>query len=367
MHLKKIRLINFKNYKETELAFSPQINAFTGLNGSGKTNLLDAIYYLSLTKSAFHTNDAMSISHHEDFFRLEAVFDKAEQEYNVETGFSNTQKKIFKVDKTSYEKIKDHIGKFPVVLITPFDTDVIREGSEERRKFFDNVFAQLDSEYLEHLLKYNHILKQRNSLLKKFKEENKTDEILLAAYDEPLIETAEKIYGRRKNFISDLQPLFENHYQSLAGKKEKVSLIYQSHLENKDFKSAYKASLPRDIFLERTSKGTHKDDYVFLINEMPLKNFGSQGQQKSFVIALKLAQFDLIHQVKKNKPILLLDDIFDKLDDERISQLLNMVANDKFGQLFITDARPERTKEFFKNIKAKISIFRIENGRIIDN
>ena len=367
MYLKKIKLINFKNYKEAELEFSPQINGFTGLNGSGKTNLLDAIYYLSLTKSAFNTTDAMSISQSEDFFRLEAVFEKEKSEFSVETGFSSTQKKIFKVDKAPYEKIKDHIGKFPVVLITPFDTDVIREGSEERRKFFDNVFAQLDAEYLEHLLKYGHILKQRNSLLKKFKEENKTDEILLSAYDGPLMETAEMIYEKRKKFIIQIQPLFEKHYQALAGKKEKVSLTYQSHLENKDFKSIFKASLQRDIFLERTSKGTHKDDYIFLINEMPLKNFGSQGQQKSFVIALKLAQFDLIYITKKVKPILLLDDIFDKLDDERISQLLNMVENDKFGQLFITDARPERTKEFFKNIKAKISIFRIENGRIIDN
>jgi DNA replication and repair protein RecF len=364
MHLEKICLKNFKNYEDSELIFSPQINVFTGKNGSGKTNLLDAVFYLSLTKSAFNSNDSLIIRHDENFFRLTASFIKDKESYFVEAAFSGGQKKLFKVNKSPYDKIRDHIGQFPVILITPYDTDVIREGSEERRKFFDSVLSQLDKVYLAELMRYNQILKQRNSLLKQFNERNYVDHDLLLAYDEPLLDAADKIYTTRKQFINDLTPLFEFHYKKLSDQNEVVSLTYDSQLNQTDFKETFKASLKTDIILQRTRKGIHKDDYIFNINDQPLKNFGSQGQQKSFVISLKLAQFDLIKNKKGIKPILLLDDIFDKLDDQRISRLMEMVADDSFGQLFVTDARIKRADDVLSRLKSEVKVFTISKGNV---
>jgi DNA replication and repair protein RecF len=367
MHLEKICLINYKNYEDSELIFSPQINVFTGMNGSGKTNLLDAVYYLSLTKSAFHNNDALNIRHGQAFFRLTADFKKGDQEFFVEAAFSGGQKKLFKVNKYPYEKIRDHIGQFPVILITPYDTDVIREGSEERRKFFDGVLSQLDKVYLSELMRYNQILKQRNSLLKQFNERNYVDHDLVSTYDEQLLDAAEKIYETRKQFINDLTPLFEYHYKKLSDENEKVSLTYDSQLQQQDFKEIFKSSLKTDIILQRTRKGVHKDDYTFNINDQPLKSFGSQGQQKSFVISLKLAQFDLIKNKKGIKPILLLDDIFDKLDDQRITRLMEMVAEDSFGQLFVTDARIKRADEVLSRLKSDVKVFTISQGKVSES
>jgi DNA replication and repair protein RecF len=364
MYLKKLKVSNFKNYATAEIHPSSAINVFTGPNGSGKTNLLDAIYLLSITKSAFNNNDASIIRKGEEYFRVEGIFEKTDKEYLVEVAFSRNTKKIIKTDKIDCEKIKDHIGQFPVILVTPYDTDVIREGSEERRKFFDSVFSQLDSTYLNELIKYNSVLKQRNSLLKQFYEQNYIDEVLISAYNFQLIDSGKKIFTYRKKFIKELIPVFHYHFESLTGKKEKIDLIYESQLENENFQYEFEAGLRQDIALQRTSKGIHKDDYAFIINDSPLKSFGSQGQQKSYVIALKLAQFDLIKLFKGIKPIILLDDIFDKLDDDRIKKLLEMVIKEEFGQLFITDARVERTLQFFKDLKTKIRIFNVESGSI---
>lgn len=362
MFLEKISLVNFKNYEETEFIFSPQINVFAGKNGSGKTNLLDAIYYLSLTKSAFHNNDSLNIRKGSDFFRLMGLFKKQDQDYFLETAYSNSTKKYFRINKNPYERIRDHIGQFPVILITPYDTDVIREGSEERRKFFDSVLSQLDEVYLGELIQYNHILKQRNSLLKQFNEGNYVDQDLISVYDDQLLESGKKIYATRKKFIEELSPLFQQHYKKLSDGNEKVTLLYESHLEQVDFEKTFKASLSSDIFLQRTRKGIHRDDFIFLINDQALKNFGSQGQQKSFVISIKLAQFDLIKNKKGLAPVLLLDDIFDKLDDERISRLMEMVAADAFGQLFVTDARIKRADEVLSRLKSEVKLFKIDNG-----
>ena len=361
MFIKKINLINFKNYTETDISFSPQINIFTGSNGSGKTNLLDSIYCLSLTKSAFSSSESNSIKHAENFFSILGHFCKGEKTFAVQYDLTG-QKKNFRLDKNPYEKLSAHIGAFPVVLVTPNDTDVIRDGSEERRKFFDAIISQLDNSYLSELIRYNTILKQRNSLLKQFAERNAIDKELIASYDFQLLKSGKTIYEKRKAFIDEFTPIFTKHYLNLSEEKECPTLVYESQQHKEDFEQKFLLNLTKDILLQRTGMGIHKDEYGFMLSGYPVKGYGSQGQQKSFVIALKLAHFDSIKKNKNLKPILLLDDIFDKLDDERIGKLMEMVAQDAFGQLFITDARPERTEKIFENIHAEIRIFKIENG-----
>lgn len=363
MFIKKINLINFKNYLETDISFSSQINIFTGPNGAGKTNLLDSIYCLSLTKSAFSASESNSIKHNESFFSILGHFHKEEKTYAVQYDLAG-QKKTFRLDKSPYDKLSEHIGAFPVVLVTPYDTDVIREGSEERRKFFDAIISQLDNAYLSELIRYNTILKQRNSLLKQFAERNTIDKELLDSYDFQLLKSGKIIYEKRKAFTEAFIPIFIKHYLNLSQEKEIPSLVYESQRHDFEFEQKFFGNQKKDILLQRTGMGAHKDDYGFMLSGYPVKGYGSQGQQKSFVIALKLAHFDIIKTNKNLKPILLLDDIFDKLDDERIERLMEMVAQDTFGQLFITDARPERTEKIFQHIKAEIRIFRIENGLV---
>jgi DNA replication and repair protein RecF len=366
MYLENINLLNFKNYEELSLNFSRQLNFFSGANGSGKTNLLDAIYYLSLSKSAFSSNDAQNIKTGADFFMLSGTFIKAGKTDLVQGSFTRGQKKVLKINKSPYEKLSEHIGEFPVVLIAPNDTDIIREGSEFRRKFFDGILSQLSHTYLNELIRYNQLLKQRNSLLKQFSERNEVDPDLIGTFDSRLIDSAKIIYEQRRKFLEEFIPVFTGHYQNLSEKKEETSLTYISQLENPDFEKEYRNAFRRDIMLQRSTHGIHRDDFIFKIAEQPLKNYGSQGQQKSFVIALKLAQFDIIKKQKGFKPLLLLDDIFDKLDDHRISKLMEMVAGDSFGQLFITDARADRSEELFSMIEAEIKFWRVEGGEITD-
>ncbi len=361
MFIKKINLINFKNYAETDLSFSSQINIFTGQNGAGKTNLLDAIYCLSLTKSAFSAAESNSIRHQENFFSILGDFYKNTHDYAIQYDLAGT-KKNFRIDKNPYDKLSEHIGAFPVVLVTPNDTDVIREGSEERRKFFDSIISQLDNLYLSELIRYNHLLKQRNSLLKQFAERNTVDHTLLDSYNQQLLKSAKLLHTKRKAFMEEYTPLFKAHYLNLSEEKEIPELAYESKLHEPDFEQRFLGNLQKDILLQRTGMGIHKDDYGFMLSGYAVKGYGSQGQQKSFVISLKLAHFDIIKKNKNIKPILLLDDIFDKLDDNRISKLMEMVAQDAFGQLFITDARPERTEKIFEHIRAEIRIFHIANG-----
>ncbi len=361
MFLEKINLINFKNYEETDIRFSSQINIFTGPNGAGKTNLLDAIYSISLTKSAFSAVESNSIRHKERFFSILGHFSKNGVTSAVQYDLTG-QKKIVRLDKNPYDKLSEHIGSFPVVLVTPYDTDLIREGSEDRRKFFDSIISQLDSAYLSELIRYNNLLKQRNSLLKQFAERNAVDKELIDSYNYQLLKSGKIIYAKRAAFMVDFIPLFKAHYYNLSDDKETPTLVYESKLEEADFDQKFAQNLSKDILLQRTGMGIHKDGYVFSLNSHPVKGYGSQGQQKSFIIALKLAHFDSIKTKKKIKPILLLDDIFDKLDDIRINKLMEMVAQDAFGQLFITDARPEHTKKIVAHIKAEIRIFHIENG-----
>lgn len=364
MHLENISLNHFKNYTGLELAFPKNINCIVGANGSGKTNLLDAIYYLSLTKSAFNPVDTQNIQHGEDYFVVRGSFRVDDRQHVVQCSLQQKQKKVIKLNQKPYEKISEHIGKFPLVLINPHDTDIIRGGAEGRRKFFDSIISQINPAYLANLIHYNHGLKQRNSLLKQFAETGSTDPDLLTPYNHILIDLGHKIYLERRDFTKSFVPIFQKHYQNLSGNGEQTSVHYTSDLGHADFDIRFRNNLQKDLVLNRTSLGIHKDDYVFKIGDYPLKRFGSQGQQKSFVIALKLAQYDVVKDVKGSKPLLLLDDIFDKLDDNRIGKLMHMLKEGKFGQVFVTDARPERTTTIFKDLQADMDIFQVEQGTI---
>ncbi|MCF0059398.1 DNA replication/repair protein RecF [Dyadobacter sp. CY356] len=359
MWLEKLHLTYFKSYEEKGFAFGERVNCLVGENGSGKTNLLDAIYFLTLTKSAFHNQDALGIRHGQDFFILDGIFNESERNIQITCSFQRGQRKIFMADKKNYDRLSDHIGLFPLVLIAPNDTDLIRDGSEERRRFFDGVLAQATPEYLNDFLQYNKILTQRNGLLKLFAERNYLDEDLLDTYNEPLIILAIRIYQHRRAFMDRFLPLFRKYYEFLSSGKEQVDVSYESEVASEDFAQEFRKNRSRDLHAQRTGKGVHKDEYVFEIDGITLKKFGSQGQQKSFVIALKLAQFELLKIEKEKTPILLLDDIFDKLDDRRINKLIELIDDGFLGQVFITDARPERSQKILEKVKADVRFFEI--------
>ncbi|MDP4680042.1 MAG: DNA replication/repair protein RecF [Cyclobacteriaceae bacterium] len=364
MILQKISLTNFKNYESIEIDFSKGLNCFTGLNGSGKTNLLDAIHYLSLTKSAFNSIDSQNIRHNTSFFALRAEFEEKNKNYKLVCSLKIGEKKNLKIDDSPYNKLSEHIGRFPVVLIAPNDDDLIRESSETRRKFVDSIISQADKKYLTDLISYTHYLKQRNSLLKRINETGKRDLDLLNQYDGQIVTIGLRIAIIRQKFIDTILPEFTSQYKFLCDEKEHVDITYQTMVLDESFSQKLKACLEKDIVLQRTSMGVHRDDYSFLINDTPLRKFGSQGQQKSFLIGLKLSQFDYIKQKKGITPILLLDDIFDKLDDERIQKLLQMIEAKRFEQIFITDARRERTESILQKLNTEIRVFNIHENEI---
>lgn len=396
MYLEKIHLLNFKNHEELSLTFSPVINCIVGINGSGKTSLLDAIYLLALTKSAFSQTDAQCVRHGADFFMVEGKFrealptftkkeneetlslaeDRGEAVYASSLKVSQREsttvtcslkiggRKSVMLDKKPYERLSEHIGKFPVVLISPDDTDLVRDTSELRRKFFDTILSQLDAQYLNNLIQYNTVLKQRNSLLRQFYERNYFDKDLLETFDNHLLPLGEALHRQRQEFMQTFVPLVRKHYAFLSESREEIDLIYESELFEPNFIYDFSFAMKRDLQLQRTTKGIHKDDFVFEISGYSLKKFGSQGQQKSFVIALKLAQFEVLQQAKQTKPLLLLDDIFDKLDDLRIRKLIEMITDQTFGQLFITDARPERSRQIFENLADEVQIFEIDKTKV---
>ncbi len=353
MWIEKLFLINFKNYEEGSYTFSPRVNCLVGENGSGKTNLLDAVYFLALTKSAFHSQDALSIRHQADFFMIDGIFHHSGREVRITCSLQRGQRKVMLSDQKPYEKLSEHIGQFPVVLVAPNDTDVIRDGSEERRKFFDGIIAQADQQYLRSLLEYNRLLAQRNGLLRIFAERSYVDEDLLESYDLPLIRIAGLIYKKRKDFLGMFHALFQKHYTYLSQGREPVAVRYESELAGADFTREFRMSRERDLHSQRTGRGVHKDEFVFELDGMPLRKFGSQGQQKSFVIALRLAQYEVIETQSGKKPILLLDDIFDKLDEQRIGRLIDLMNDSAFGQVLITDARPERSRNLLRALHSE--------------
>lgn len=361
MQLLGLQLIHFKNYAEASLDLSAKINVLVGKNGSGKTNLLDAIHYLSLTRSAF-SSDQFSIRHGESSCLIKGTFVKAGITQEVSCSLT-PGRKIFREGTEEYQKLSDHVGRYPVVLIAPDDTELVKEGSEERRKFFDSMIAQCDRAYLEALIHYTHALKQRNSLLKMFAINNTFDPVALETYDNVLANSGAVIFEKRKNFLAEFRPLFDEHYKLIVD-NEPADVEYRSALHEQGMLEGLEASRQRDVILQRTTFGIHRDDFHFMFGWSDLKRLGSQGQKKSFVIALKLTQFAVLKNHLNVKPILLLDDIFDKLDDLRIRRLLHLIKEERLGQLFITDARLDRTVALLSEIDSLAAIFTVENGHI---
>ena len=359
MFLKKLALVNYKNISSQNFEFDTKLNCFVGPNGIGKTNILDAIYHLSFGKSYFNPIATQNIRHEEDFFVIDGEFEKNGREEKIVCSLKRGVKKIIKRNGKIYDRLSDHIGLLPLVIISPADRDLIIEGSDTGRKFIDGVISQSDKKYLQDLIKYNKTLAQRNSLLKYFAVNQTFDEATLSVYDEQLHRYGSAIHDKRKAFIETFIPIFEEQYTVISGGNEKVSLTYDSKLTANDLLTLLKNNIEKDRFLQYTGVGIHKDDLSFLINGHPIKKFGSQGQQKSYLIALKFAQFHFIKELAKTTPILLLDDIFDKLDENRVSHIINLVEHENFGQLFISDTHAERTENIIQNIHQSYKIFKL--------
>lgn len=359
MYLKILRLFNFKNFSEKNFTFSEKINCFVGNNGVGKTNVLDAIHYLSLTKSYLNYSDQNNIRFHESFFSVEGNFWNDTTEDTIRIVVQNGQKKVIKRNFKAYEKISDHIGKYPCVMISPYDRNLISEGSEFRRKFMDAMISQINSDYLHLILRYQKALAQRNALLKLFSANHYFDAISLEIYDSELIENGTKIHHIRKEFIASYVPKFCNFYSALSQGEEEVTIQYISDLEDKEPSSLLKENLEKDRAAAYTTRGIHKDDLIFKLFQYPIKKFGSQGQQKSFLVALKLAQLQTIKEYSSKSPILLMDDIFDKLDDHRVAQLVKLAHEEQFGQIFLSDTHNDRTEKIVQQISSDYLIFKL--------
>jgi len=359
MILKSITLTNYKSFSAKTVDFDPKINCFIGPNGIGKSNVLDAIYHLSFGKSYFNPISSQNIKHGEDFFAIKGSYKNESKEEVVIINFKKNDKKVIKRNNKKYEKFSDHIGFIPLVIISPSDRNLIAEGSDIRRKFIDSVISQSDKKYLENLINYNKILTQRNSLLKLIFKNKNFDKQTIQVYDSQLESIGEKIHMKRKMFLNHFIPVFKDKYKSISNNNEDVDIRYKTDLEFDKLSVLLQENIEKDMFLQYTSKGIHKDDLVFNINDYSVKKFGSQGQQKSLLIALKLAQFDFLKSQNKNNPILLLDDIFDKLDKNRVKQIINLVSANDFGQIFISDTDEERTIESIKEINNSNKIFKL--------
>lgn len=359
LFLKRLSVLNYKNFADATFEFDTKINCFVGKNGIGKTNILDAVYHLANGKSYFNPLAVQNIKHGEDFFVVDGEFEKNNRTEQILCSLKKGQKKILKRNGKLYEKFSDHIGFIPLVIISPADRDLIIEGSETRRKFIDSVISQLDSSYLQQLIQYHKIVSQRNALLKYFALNHVFEKDTLSIYNEQLDALGQTIFEKRKAFLAEFVPIFNAYHQTISDLAETVQLVYQSDLFEKNTLTLLEENLSKDRALQYTSVGIHKDDLSFEIDHFPIKKFGSQGQQKSFLIALKLAQFDFVKKQSGEKPILLFDDIFDKLDEFRVSKIVEMVNNDVFGQLFISDTHPERTENIVKTTHQSYKIFNL--------
>ena len=364
MHLGNLSLVNFKNYSEANVDFSEGINCFVGDNGMGKTNLLDAIHYLSFCKSFYNPIDSHHVRHGQELFVIQGNFQINDSNEQIYCGLQKGKKKQFKRNKKDYPRLADHIGLFPVVIISPEDHDLIAGGSEVRRKFMDTIISQLDKAYLDDLIYYNKVLLQRNSLLKQFADRNSFDRDALEVWDMQLVERGESIFKKRQEFIEKFIPEFQRYYTYISGGAEQVGIEYQSQLIDQDYSALLEHSVKKDRIVKYTTVGIHRDDLVFNIGEHPIKKFGSQGQQKSFVVALKLAQFDFIKSAKSFMPILLLDDIFDRLDPIRVEKLMQLVSDHNFGQIFITHTHRERLERILGDIDVEYRFFDVTSGTV---
>lgn len=359
MYLKTLSLLNYKNFESKNLEFDSKINCFVGDNGVGKTNILDSIYHLSFGKSYFNPVSSQNIRHDADFFVIEGHFQKEEKEEKIVCSLKKGNKKVIKRNGKPYEKFADHIGVLPLVIISPADRDLILEGSEVRRKFMDGVISQSDKDYLQSLINYNKVLSQRNALLKYFAVNHTFDRATLAVYNDQLERYGSEIFKKRVLFLESFIPIFKEQYKAITNNTEEVNLTYDSKILSDSLGTLLLESLEKDRALQYTSVGIHKDDLNFTIREYPIKKFGSQGQQKSFLIALKFAQFHFMRKLSRTNPILLLDDIFDKLDENRVSHIISLVNKENFGQIFVSDTHAERTEAVVKKIHQTYKIFKL--------
>lgn len=364
MYLQKLSILNYKNIQEATLDFSPKLNCLFGKNGQGKTNVLDAIYYLSFCKSNTNPVDSQNIHHDADFLMLQGIYADGDTSRQFDCGIRRRQKKVFKHDRKAYDRLADHIGAIPLVMVSPADEELIREGSEERRRFMDMAISQYDHPYMNALMEYNRYLQQRNALLRN--ETMQPDSDMFEIYEIPMGELAKEIYAKRKAFVEAFIPVFDKYYQSISEGQEHVSLTYRSHLEAGDLAAQLAATRVRDLAVGNTTKGIHKDDLEITMDGYPIKRVGSQGQNKSCLIAMKLAQSDFLRQTGCHTPILLLDDLFDKLDEHRVEQILSLVSQDNFGQIFITDTHAEHLCQHVQRICPDYKIFRVEQGSVME-
>lgn len=364
MHLESLRLINFKNYASQSLELDERLNLFVGLNGQGKTNLLDAVHFLCLTKSAASLLDRHLVRHGEPFFRLEGRFRKDGQPCAVAAKFQLGAKKTFERNGSPIARLADHIGQFPVVMSAPDDARLIQDGSEERRRFMDSTLSQSSAESLRALMAYNRLLQQRNALLKRFLDEKRFDQALLEAIDRQMPAPAKLIFEHRQAFATAFEPIFQHRYEAISSGRERVIVRFESDLATEpDLLSHFEKNLEKDRLLSRTTAGPHRDDLAFcFVDGSPIRRFGSQGQLKSFLLALRLAQFEFLKTASGCTPLLMLDDLFDKLDPERIEKLIEIILSDGFGQIFITDAHDERLADLLRAKGVRFRKFTIQNG-----
>ena len=370
MILERLSIINYKNIREATLELSPKINCFIGHNGAGKTNVLDAVYFLSFCHSAQSTQDSLAIRHGEDFFMLEGLYSPVTlhpSPITISCGMKRGAKKVFKRDKKAYQRLSEHIGLIPIVLVSPADSYLIEGSSEERRRLMDVVIAQLDRSYIEALNRYNKALMQRNAMLKN--EEQEPDPEIMALWEEQMAREGELIYEKRKVFVERLIPLFQQFYETISGGHEEVSLSYTSHCQRGPLLEVIQRDRFKDRAVGYSLHGIHRDDLEIMIEGHPMRREGSQGQQKTFVIALKLAQYHLLSGKWKEDggeriPILLLDDIFDKLDAQRVEQIVKLVASNQFGQIFITDTNSEHIDQILSHGDFDYKLYQVNDGEI---
>lgn len=364
MLLNQLSILNYKNIRQADLSFSTKLNCLFGLNGMGKTNLLDAIYFLSFCKSAFNPIDSQNITHDEEFFMIQGDYTLADDVHEeIYCGLKRRSKKRFKRNKKEYTRLSDHIGFLPLVMVSPADSDLLSGGSEERRRFMDMVISQYDKSYLDALIRYNKALQQRNTLLK---SELPPDDSLLSVLEEMMGQTGEIIFNKREDFISRFIPLFQSFYAVISQDKETVGLQYESHARLGDLATVIRDNRPKDLIMGYTLRGIHKDDLVMSLGDFLIKREGSQGQNKTYLIALKLAQFVFLKENAKVTPILLLDDIFDKLDAQRVEQIVKLVGGDEFGQIFITDTNSANLDTILHRVGSEYKLFGVEGGNITE-
>ncbi|MDR1592235.1 MAG: DNA replication and repair protein RecF [Prevotellaceae bacterium] len=362
MFLQRLTIMNYRNITECNIAFSPKINCFLGRNGMGKTNLLDAIYYLSFCRSSINPIDIQNINYGQDVFMIQGNYLRNDTQEQIACSVKQRRKKQFTRNKKEYERLADHIGLIPLVLSSPMDTELIDGGSDQRRRFVDMAVAQYDRNYLNALMRYNHALQSRNALLK---ADSPLDSAVLDVLEEQMSACAKLIFDRRKAFIAEFTPVFQQYYMHIAEEQETVDLHYISHNEQGELAQLLREVRDRDRIIGYTSRGIHKDDLEMMLDNYPIKRRGSQGQNKTFLIALRMAQFFFLASACEQTPILLFDDLFDKLDALRVQRIIDIVASDKFGQIFITDTNRNHLDNILRSVTSDTRIFEVEQGSVL--